>query len=116
MRDNVFVSYLNYAPLIDLAGLGMDIHDNVGNDPAWDNGLSWELVPSLGADLVIWDDRPRFLKPEDLSGHPIWQSLPAVQAGQIVGYAFDAPLSYGFMSRQYQAITEAVRAARTDLV
>ncbi len=116
MEDSVFVGYLDYAPLIDLAGLGMDIHDNVDNDDAWDNGLSWEYVPELEADLIIWDDRPRFLSPDALADHPIWKRLPAVEAGQLVGYAFDAPLSYQFMAQQYREIEAVVSVARTDLV
>jgi iron complex transport system substrate-binding protein len=116
MRDHVFVNWLDYAPLIDLADLGMDVHDNVDDDPDWGNGFSWELVPTLEADLIIWDERPRFLKPQDLGKHPIWKTLPAVRAGQVVPYPFDAPLTYGFMTETYRTITEAVRAARPDLV
>ncbi len=114
--EDVFVSYLDYAPLIDLAGLGMDIHDNTEADPAWDDGYSWELVPDLAADLIIFDDRPRFLQPGELVDHPVWSTLPAVVADQVVGYPFDAPLSYGYMADVYRQLTEAVADASADVV
>jgi iron complex transport system substrate-binding protein len=116
MRQNVFVTHLDSAALKDLADLGMDVHDNVEDDPAWDDGYSWELVPQLEADLILWDERGRFLKPDDLERHPIWSKLPAVRAGQVVPYPFDAPPAYGYLAGTYRTITEAVREARSDVV
>lgn len=83
MADAVYVGYLDQAVLRDFVELGLDVYDNVDDDPAWDNGLSWELVPELPADLIIWDQRSQFVTPDDLAANPTWEALPAVQAGQV---------------------------------
>ncbi len=39
-----------------------------------------------------------------------------MRAGQVVAYPFGTPLTYGFMTRTYGALTEALQGARTDVV
>jgi iron complex transport system substrate-binding protein len=112
---DVYVGDLDQSVLRDLAELGMDIHDNVRDDPAWDHGLSWELVGELPADLIIWDDRPRFRTPDQLAGNPVWASLPAVRAGQLVGYPFDPLFTHAFHAEQYQRLAAAVEQAEAGL-
>ncbi|MFH8218033.1 ABC transporter substrate-binding protein [Streptomyces sp. NPDC018057] len=48
-----------------------------GADNAYSQAVSWENVPSLPADLLVW------AVSDPLPGNPLWQRTPAVRAGQV---------------------------------
>lgn len=70
--------------------------------------LSWENAGKYDADIILLDDRSSALQPKDLTGKPTWTRLPAVKAGQIVGWGSELRYSY-------QALTPIVSGLATSL-
>ncbi|GLY46654.1 ABC transporter substrate-binding protein [Lentzea sp. NBRC 102530] len=57
--------------------------------------LSWENSGTYKEHVIMWDTRQHVLNPEQMKeGHPVFQGLPAVQAGRFVEWNAVAPLSY----------------------
>ncbi|MGH8934275.1 MAG: hypothetical protein ACRDZO_27480, partial [Egibacteraceae bacterium] len=55
-------------------------------------------------------------EPEDMAGIATWDALPAVQAGQLVGFNTVAKWTYDQQADELEAVTAAIRAANPDLV
>lgn len=57
--------------------------------------LSWENSGTYKTHVIMWDTRQHVLTPEQMKeGHPVFQGLPAVQAGRLVEWNAVAPLSH----------------------
>lgn len=70
----------------------------VASDASWQTVL-WDDVAEIPADLILVDSRPVSLGPAQLAAHPVWEILPAVQAGQVGSWNPEAPLSYQVSAR-----------------
>lgn len=73
--------------------------------------LSWENADKYGADVILLDSRSRALQPDDLTDKPIWSTLPAVAAGQIVPWLSEIRPSYAGAAPQLEALAEALGSA-----
>lgn len=74
--------------------------------------LSWETADKYPADVVMLDDRSASLQPEDLTGKPTWQRLPAVEAGQVLGWPSEPIFSYARCADRIAALTGAITSAK----
>ena len=74
--------------------------------------LSWENADKYPADLILLDDRTAALQPEDLTGKPTWTSLPAVKAGQILGWASELRYSYTALGPVVSGFATALQNAK----
>jgi iron complex transport system substrate-binding protein len=83
-----------YPDLSYLRQLGVDLVTPTDVQGGFFEDLSWENVGEYAADIILLDDRTSALGPKDLTGKPTWTRLPAVKAGQIVGWAGELRYSY----------------------
>jgi iron complex transport system substrate-binding protein len=74
--------------------------------------LSWETADKYQADILLLDDRSATLQPKDLAGKPTWARLPAVEAGQILGWPSEPIFSYDKCAVWIEALTAAITRAR----
>jgi iron complex transport system substrate-binding protein len=74
--------------------------------------LSWETADKYKSDVVMLDNRSASLQPKDLTGKPTWAQLPAVKAGQVLGWPSEPIFSYGRCADQIEALTKAVTGAK----
>jgi iron complex transport system substrate-binding protein len=74
--------------------------------------LSWENASKYQADLIMLDNRSASLQPKDLTGKPTWGQLPAVKAGQILGWPSEPIFSYDKCAAQIEALTKAITTAK----
>jgi iron complex transport system substrate-binding protein len=74
--------------------------------------LSWENADKYDADLLLLDNRVQSLQPPQLTDYPTWNALPAVQAGQIVGWEAEPMYSYGLAAASIEALAEAIKNAQ----
>lgn len=70
----------------------------VAEDASWQTVL-WDDVTEIPVDLILVDSRSVSLGPAQLAAHPVWEILPAVQAGQVGSWNPEAPLSYQVSAR-----------------
>ncbi|THV28973.1 ABC transporter substrate-binding protein [Glycomyces paridis] len=73
--------------------------------------LSWENADKYDADLLLLDSRVQALQPEALAEFPTWNALPAVQAGQIVGWEAEPMYSWGLAAASIEALAAAITNA-----
>jgi iron complex transport system substrate-binding protein len=74
--------------------------------------LSWETADKYQADVVMLDDRTATLQPKDLSGKPTWAQLPAVKAGQVLGWPSEPIFSYAKCADRIEDLTKAITSAK----
>lgn len=74
--------------------------------------LSWETADKYRADVLLLDDRSSTLQPKDLTAKPTWAHLPAVRAGQIVGWPSEPIFSYGTCAARIETLTKALTTAK----
>jgi iron complex transport system substrate-binding protein len=82
-----------YARELGLPLLTPDRPDTEGG--GYFQSLSWENSGTYKEHVIMWDTRQHVLDPERMKeGHPVFQALPAVQAGRLVEWNAVAPLSF----------------------
>jgi iron complex transport system substrate-binding protein len=74
--------------------------------------LSWETADKYKADVLLLDNRSATLQPKDLGAKPTWAQLPAVKAGQILGWPSEPIFSYDKCARQIEALTATITRAK----
>jgi iron complex transport system substrate-binding protein len=74
--------------------------------------LSWETADKYRADVIMLDNRSATLQPKDLGGKPTWGRLPAVRAGQVLGWPSEPIFSYAKCADRIEALTKAVTTAK----
>lgn len=74
--------------------------------------LSWETAGKYKADVILLDNRTATLQPKDLTGKPTWAQLPAVKAGQILGWPSEPIFSYAKCAPQIEALAKAITDAK----
>ncbi|WP_052229910.1 ABC transporter substrate-binding protein [Streptomyces sp. CT34] len=109
-QDGIRISKAGFPSIGDFAGLGLDVVRPTGGTRYMEK-LSWELVDRYPADLILLDVRSSSLQPADLSGNGLWQSLPAVRAGQIGPWNPEPSLSHHGMAQVYDSLTTSLTGA-----
>lgn len=101
-----------YPDLSYFRQLGVDLitPDNVQG--GFFESLSWENAGKYAADVILLDDRTSALQPKDLTGKPTWTRLPAVRAGQTVGWASELRYSYAALGPVLAGFATALGDAR----
>ncbi|WP_237555074.1 ABC transporter substrate-binding protein [Streptomyces sp. SID4948] len=74
--------------------------------------LSWETADKYRADIIMLDNRTATLQPKDLTAKPTWSQLPAVKAGQVLGWPSEPIFSYARCAERIEELTKAVIAAK----
>ncbi|WP_329130455.1 ABC transporter substrate-binding protein [Streptomyces sp. NBC_01476] len=74
--------------------------------------LSWETADKYKADVVMLDNRTATLQPKDLTAKPTWAQLPAVKAGQVLGWPSEPIFSYDKCAAQIEVLTQAITSAK----
>ncbi|MEU8176412.1 ABC transporter substrate-binding protein [Microbispora hainanensis] len=99
--------------LMYFAQLGVDVvkPDKPGDGGYYEN-LSWENADKYDADLILLDNRSTALQPKDLTSKPSWAKLPAVKAGQIVGWDPVPRFSYAGAAPILENLATAIRNAK----
>ncbi|GAB3237782.1 siderophore-binding protein DesE [Glycomyces halotolerans] len=92
--------------------LGVDfvVPDNLDEGDYFES-LSWENADKYQADLLFLDARELSIQPEGLTEFPTWNALPAVQAGQILGWNSEPIYSYEHAAASIEALAEAIAGA-----
>ncbi|MFS8099639.1 ABC transporter substrate-binding protein [Lentzea alba] len=76
--------------------------------------LSWENSGTYKEHVIMWDTRQHVLNPEQMKeGHPVFQALPAVQAGRFVEWNAVAPLSYSSYAKIMNKLADQLDTALT---
>jgi iron complex transport system substrate-binding protein len=97
------------------ADLGLIVVDHDADD--WFKQISWEEIINYSADVILVDARPGNPTPEELAeAVPLWNSLPAVQAGQIGPWYAGAPSSYSRLAPIMDELTALLEAADPGVV
>ncbi len=78
--------------------------------------LSWEQVGRHPVDLIFNDVRGQAFTLEQLNAQPTFAALPAVQAGQVAPWYFEAVYSYRRYAEVLDELTAAVTAADPNVV
>lgn len=96
--------------------LGLDIvTPDVPVADFWET-LSWEQVGRHSVDLIFNDDRGQALTVEQLNAQPTFAALPAVRAGQVAPWYFEAVYSHRRYAEVLDELTAAVTAADPNVV
>ncbi|MEU7915963.1 ABC transporter substrate-binding protein [Microbispora bryophytorum] len=93
--------------------LGVDVvtPEKPGDGGYYEN-LSWENADKYDADLILLDNRGTALQPKDLTSKPSWAELPAVRAGQVVGWDPVPRFSYAGAAPILENLASAIRNAK----
>jgi iron complex transport system substrate-binding protein len=111
--------------LRQLAQLGLDIVEPGGervDSPSADfvkffwETLSMEQVGKYPVDMIMLDSDLGQAGRDELMKVGTWKALPAVKAGQIVGFRKLENWSYQAYAGDFEELTAAIKAARADLV
>jgi iron complex transport system substrate-binding protein len=114
--DAVYVCSPRYMPdLHYFADLGLDVVDHQTDD--FFELLSWEEINRYPADIILLDARKGYPTPDELSTSvPIWNTLPAVQAGQLGNWYAGAPSSYGRLAPIMDELAALIASADPNVV
>ncbi|MEV0269175.1 ABC transporter substrate-binding protein [Hamadaea sp. NPDC050747] len=82
------------------------------DDLGYFESLSWENAGKYAADILLLDNRSSTLQPKDLTGKPTWNQLPAVKAGQIVGWNSEPRFSYAGSASVLEHLANALTTAK----
>jgi iron complex transport system substrate-binding protein len=97
------------------AELGLNVVDHDAED--WFKQISWEEIMTYSADVILVDARPGNPTPEEIAeAVPLWNTLPAVQAGQIGAWYAGAPSSYGRLAPIMDELTALLESADSGVV
>ena len=95
--------------LREYAALGVEIYSHAAAGEFEE--VSWERMPERPADVYLVDSRLGFVDLDFLAEHPIWTSLPAVQAGQVgrhfLGTVYRIPLVTALLQELAELISQA---------
>lgn len=95
--------------------LGLNIVDHDGDD--FFEQISWEVIIDYNADVILVDARPGNPTPSDLAeSAPLWNSLPAVAAGQVGPWYAAAPISYRRFAPIMEELTAIIASADESVV
>jgi iron complex transport system substrate-binding protein len=99
--------------LIYYKELGVDVivPDKIDQQGYFES-LSWENADKYAADVLLLDDRSVALQPKDLTGKPVWNRMPAVKAGQIVGWSSEPRYSYAGAAPLLEKLANALTTAK----
>lgn len=92
-------------------GVNLVVPDSV-DDQGFYQSLSWENAGRYHADLILLDNRASALQPKDLKSKPTWNKLPAVQAGQVLGWMSEPRYSYAGCAPLLEQLAQAIRDAK----
>ncbi|WP_311931826.1 ABC transporter substrate-binding protein [Microbispora sp. H11081] len=81
-------------------------------DGGYYENLSWENADKYDADLILLDNRSTALQPKDLTSKPAWAKLPAVEAGQIIGWDPVPRFSYAGAAPILENLATAIKNAK----
>lgn len=96
--------------------LGLDVvTPDVPVDDFWEV-LSYEQVGRHPVDLIFNDVRGQALPLGELTARPTFANLPAVRAGQVAPWYFEAVYSHRRYAEVIDELTAAVTAADPDIV
>jgi iron complex transport system substrate-binding protein len=104
-----------FPDLLSFRALGLDLVEPEGGEQYYET-LSWEQAGRYPADLILHDTRAFSLQPDQLTAHPTWTALPAVQAGQVGRWSAEARLSAQGFAAVLEDLAATVTAARDDVV
>jgi iron complex transport system substrate-binding protein len=91
-------------------GGAVDVNEDIAG--FFYESLSLEQAGKYPADLLLLNQT----EPQDMAGVATWDALPAVQAGQLVGFNAVSKWVYHQQADELEAIAAAVRAANPNLV
>ena len=94
---------------------GLNLVEPDSGDEAWQTA-SFEQADMYPADLILYDTRALSLSLDALNEKPTWQTLPAVEAGQTVGFSAQEFWSYELYGSEIETLAEAVANADDDVV
>lgn len=95
--------------------LGLNIVDHDIDD--WFKQISWEEIIEYSADIILVDARPGNPTVEEIAAAvPLWNSLPAVAAGQVGPWYAGAPSSYGRLAPIMDELSALIEAADEEIV
>ncbi|MCK1799039.1 ABC transporter substrate-binding protein [Streptomyces sp. XM4193] len=100
------------AELMQFKELGVDVISPTMKGQDYFESLSWENADKYDADVIMLDERAMSLQPEQLKDKPGWRDLPAVRAGQVTGWNYVAPYSWGGAAELLEDITKAIGEAK----
>lgn len=102
----------SYPELQFYRSLGLDVVDGPE-----DAVVSWELAPSVDADVFMIDDRTTEAELAQAQDVAVWAKIPAVAAGQaIIGWRFLLSYSRADYARTMQRLLATLRTAKDDVV
>ena len=112
--DNVYVASPRYmADLMYFQDLGVVDHET---DDFFEL-ISWEEINRYPADIILVDARNATVSKEEIADvAPIWNTLPAVQAGQVGNWWAGAPYSYSRLIPILDELTGVIAAADPNVV
>lgn len=114
--DSFYILNPDLTPdLLLYAELGMTfLYDE--NDPLQFQLISWERVGDFSADLFLKDARDGRATYEQMEEQPLWNMLPAVQAGQLGYWRAGGRPTYRGFNPVIAEVIEVVRESRDDVV
>jgi iron complex transport system substrate-binding protein len=101
-----------YPDLSYFRQLGVDFVQPDNVQGGFFESLSWENAGKYAADLILLDDRTTALQPKDLTGKPTWATLPAVKAGQVLGWGSELRYSYTSLGPVVAGFATALQNAK----
>lgn len=113
--DNVYIGSPDW--MTDLAyfrDLGLAILTHTTED--FFALISWEEIGTYPADVILVDARGDGMNAEFLKSNAVWNSLPAVIAGQVGNWYAGAPYSRLRLTSIMVELTELIRASNADIV
>jgi iron complex transport system substrate-binding protein len=113
--DNVYIASPDW--MTDLAyyrDLGLNILTHTTED--FFALIGWEEIGNYPADLILVDARGDGKDAEFLKTNQVWNSLPAVAAGQVGNWYAGAPYSRLRLTSMIVELTALVKSAKADVV
>ncbi len=113
--DNVYIGSPDW--MTDLAyfrELGLDILTHTTED--FFALIAWEEIATYPADIILVDARGDGMNAEFLKTNDVWNSLPAVKAGQVGKWYAGAPYSRLRLTSIMVELTELIRKSNADIV
>ncbi|KAF4407359.1 ABC transporter substrate-binding protein [Streptomyces lycii] len=93
--------------------LGVDLVEPDNPDEGgFFESLSWENADKYKADILFLDNRSSALQPKALAKKPTWAKLPAVEAGQVVGWSSEPRYSYAGCAPLIEQLAKAIEDAK----
>jgi iron complex transport system substrate-binding protein len=115
--DGLWVANVaNFPDVLEYRRLGLDVVE-AGAPDDYFQMLSWEEADRYPVDVILHDERPTSLQPDELAAlYPTWSALPAVRAGQVGRWNAETVLSHRGLAAAVTDLAATLRGARTDVV